>query len=36
MLAIAASYEKLTKRAEAAEAEASATSIDIYRSSNDG
>jgi hypothetical protein len=34
MLAIAAGYEKLAKRAEAARAEASATSTDIYRSSN--
>jgi len=34
MLAIAVGYEKLARRAEVAEAEESATSTDIYRSSN--
>jgi|SRR5690242_5407421 len=34
MLVIAAGYEKLARRAEVAKAEASATSIGIYRSSN--
>jgi len=34
MLAIAAGYEKLARRAEAARAEALTTSTDIYRSAN--
>jgi hypothetical protein len=34
MLAIAAGYEKLAKRAEVGKTEAPATSTDIYRSSN--
>ncbi len=34
MLATAAGYEKLARRAEVAKAEAPATSTDIYRSSN--
>ena len=34
MLAIAMGYEKLARRAEVAKARASATSTDIYRSSN--
>jgi hypothetical protein len=34
MRAIAVGYEKLARRAEVAEAEGSATSTDIYRSSN--
>ena len=34
MLAIAASYEKLARRAEAPKAEVPANSTDVYRSSN--
>jgi hypothetical protein len=34
MLAIAASYEKLARRAEGANVEAPANSTDVYRSSN--
>jgi hypothetical protein len=34
MIAIAAGYEKLARRAEAARAEALATSTDVYRSAN--